>query len=745
MKLFNSICLFVLLGISFCGFSQNTFQRSFGYNTDDQGYRVIQTNDGGYLMGCMVTGANDDYYLIKLNSSGDTLWTRRYGLLSNDFLSKVIQTNDGGYLFSGATEYSAATYKAAIFKLNANGDTTWTRNFQGTLCSTIASDVVQTSDGGYAFVGSTDCWGAGNKDFYFVKLNAAGDTVFTKIYGGTQVDSAIAIRQTPDGGYLLGGTSNGFGWGGEDFMVIRTNSVGDTLWTRTYGSLFPNERMTGLELTTDGGFVMSGIKYPGTPENNIIKADPNGNIVWQRRYTGVSGNKSGSIIQTSEGGYLLCAQDNLGFGSTDMMLMKTDSLGAIEWTRSYGGSNGEVGNSAIQTSDGGYVISGYTGTFSVSSNDPYLVKTDLSGNSGCNSMSISILDSAGYSMIDYASTLQIQSTPTVQAFTGFTVFSGGLSQNSLCFASQNLYSVSGIVYQTSMSNRVAGIKVYLFETNSTNTAMAIYDSTVTNAMGEYFFYDVQVTNQIIIGAIPDVTVYPNLVNTYYPNFTQWTGATPMALTGNFPGMNINMQSIPPHSGPGSISGAIYEGPNFAGRSATKVPIKKVPTNLIRVSDSQVVDAMQTDSLGKFVFDNLPLDNYFLWVDITGIPLDMNILNLHFNLSASNPTVTELEVLVDSNLIYFTFTGMSDSQNESAIQVFPNPNSGKFHFRWSSEKAEAIEIVLFDLTGQKIYETSSTATDGIFDNPVDISKVPSGIYFLRVKSEQGIVTRKVVKL
>jgi hypothetical protein len=175
---------------------------------------------------------------VKTNSQGDTLWTRTYGGSNWDDANSVQQTADGGYVVAGWTQsfgVGTPTYaNMYLVKTNSQGDTLWTRTYGGSDYD-FAYPVQQTADGGYIVAGFTWSFGAGLCDLYLVKTNSQGYVQWTSTYGGSDYDEARSAQQTADGGYIVAGTTISFGAGGGDFYLVKTDSQGDTLWTRTYG------------------------------------------------------------------------------------------------------------------------------------------------------------------------------------------------------------------------------------------------------------------------------------------------------------------------------------------------------------------------------------------------------------------------------------------------------------------------------------------------------------------------------
>jgi len=381
----KSIFLTVLLAAFFVSAAiadpgDTLWTRTYGGSDTDYGRCVQQTTDGGYV----ITGQTKsfgagyyDMYLIKTDVNGDTLWTRTHGGSAYDVAEFVQQTDDGGYIIVGNTaSFGAGLNDVYLIKTDANGDTLWTRTYGGTSADRGYS-VQQTSDGGYIIGGYTESFGAGGKDFYLVKTDANGDTLWTRTYGGSVDDYAEYVEQTNNGGYIIGGVTESFGAGGEDFYLVKTDADGDTLWTRTYGGSNSDFAYSGQQ-TDDGGYIIVG--NTGTwlaCDVWLVKTDATGDTLWTRRYNRSSSNVAYSGQQTDDGGYIITGYTGAFGSGFDVYLIKTDATGDTVWTRTYGGlgsSEIDYGRSVRQTDDGGYIVAGETSSFGAGGFDVYLLK-----------------------------------------------------------------------------------------------------------------------------------------------------------------------------------------------------------------------------------------------------------------------------------------------------------------------------------------------------------------------------------
>jgi uncharacterized delta-60 repeat protein len=243
----------------------------------------------------------------------------------------------------------------------------------------IAYSVQQTSDGGYIVAGITGSFVAGG-DIFLIKTDANGNLQWAKTYGGTDDDKAYSVQQTSDGGYIVAGWTRSFG--AYDIFLIKTDANGNIIWAKTYGETYWGEAYS-VQQTSDGGYIVAGstTSFTGWDDIFLIKTDANGNVIWAKTYGGTGDDWVYSVQQTSDGGYIVAGwTDSFGTGGYDFILIKTDANGNIIWAKTYGGTNWDFAYSVQQTSDGGYIVAGYTNSFGAGSYDIFLIKTDANGN-----------------------------------------------------------------------------------------------------------------------------------------------------------------------------------------------------------------------------------------------------------------------------------------------------------------------------------------------------------------------------
>jgi len=390
------------------------WQKSLGGIIDDIAYYVQQTSDGGYIVGgyslsnngdVSSNHGNNDYWIVKLDSSANITWQKCLGGSNIDKAYSVQQTTDGGFIVAGeslSTDLNVTgnhgSYDCWVVKLDSSGGISWKKCLGGTLHDS-GNSIEQTTDGGFIVAGfsySDDgdvTENHGNRDFWIAKLDSSGILDWQKSLGGSDNDEAMSIEQTTDGGYIVAGFSKSIdgdltaNHGLEDYWITKLDSTGLIEWQKSYGGS-GDENANFIQQTTDGGFIVAGFSESddgdvllnhGSFDFWILKLHPSGSIEWQRALGGSDNDKAFSVQQSTDGGFIVVGHsysldgDVTGnHSSQDFWIVKLDSSGGFEWQKSLGGSDNDYAKSVEQTSDGGYIIAG------VSSSNNW----DVSGNHG---------------------------------------------------------------------------------------------------------------------------------------------------------------------------------------------------------------------------------------------------------------------------------------------------------------------------------------------------------------------------
>jgi hypothetical protein len=318
----------------------------------------------------------------------------------------------------------------------SNAQQRWERNYGGA-GDDWGRSVQQTQDGGYIVAGSTSSFGNGWQ-VYLVKTDATGDTLWTRNYGGVSYDWGYSVQQTSDGGYIVAGYTYSFG-NTDQVYLIKTNATGDTLWTRTYGEINADGGYS-VQQTTDGGYIVSGgtFNFGNDWQVYLVKTNTSGDTLWTRNYGGASRDEGYSVQQTSDGGYIIAGWTNSFGNGEQVYLIKTNASGDTLWTKTHGGAGDDRGYSVQQSSDGGYIVAGYTLSFG-NGWQVYLVKTDANGNSGVEESRQGDKETRGQGE-------RLRATPN--PFTSFASVPGHEAERF------NLYDISGRLVGTYRGDRV---------------------------------------------------------------------------------------------------------------------------------------------------------------------------------------------------------------------------------------------------------------------------------------------------
>ena len=301
-------------------------------------------------------------------------WAITYGGSGDDRANSIQQTSDGGYIIAGGTcSFGIGNYDYWVLKLNSDGTIVWQKTYGGD-GDQNAYSIQQTSDGGYILAGYTV-----GRGFWVLKLNSDGGVAWQKTYGGGRPRS---IQQTSDGGYIVAGYiyMDDF-----NYWVLKLNSNGTVAWQKTYDASY-EDRAYSIQQTSDGGYILAGRTYMDSYDFWVLKLDSDGGVAWQKNYGGYNAY---SIQQTSDGGYVVAGCTWSPY-VINCWVLKLNSDGTVLWQKTYAGSGGNAGDyahSIQQTSDGGYVVAGYTNSFGDGGLDLWVLRLNSDGEiPGCSAM-----------------------------------------------------------------------------------------------------------------------------------------------------------------------------------------------------------------------------------------------------------------------------------------------------------------------------------------------------------------------
>lgn len=387
------------------------WQKCLGSDYGEYARCVQPTSDGGYIITGVSYGADNgdvmvhhgnatvgDMWVIKMDKAGNVEWQRSLGGNQSEDGAFVIQTADGGYMLAGSAASTDCNmtgnhggFDFWLVKLNTNGGVVWQKMYGGSRIDD-AHSLAASADGGYFVAGLTrsengDVTGNhGNVDAWIIKVDATGNLIWQKALGGTGFEEARSVKATPDGGCIVGGITgsdngditgfHGVPSNSTDYWVVKLDNKGTIQWQKALGGSM-SELGGYVQLTADGGYIVAGHSNSsdGDVSGNrnsfdawIVKLDAGGAIVWQKTYGG-TGNESVDYIEnTPDGGYvftgtsLFIADGDIkcNAGITDVLLMKINATGNLEWEKTLGGSQSEGGFFVKGLDDGSFIVAGYT-------------------------------------------------------------------------------------------------------------------------------------------------------------------------------------------------------------------------------------------------------------------------------------------------------------------------------------------------------------------------------------------------
>jgi len=316
------------------------WSRTFGGELADYGCCARQTSDGGYIVvGSTMYGTSwEDAYghgggqvwLLKTDAEGNEMWNRIFWGDAGGTGYSVEQTADGGYVLVGGTGVDAGAYVLGcgtgldvwLIKTDSDGNQIWTAAYGGAESET-GYCVQQVHDGGYVLIGETCSYGSGESDAWMLRIDAGGNELWNKTFGGTGLDSGRFIQQTSDGGYVFVGQTSSFGAQVSHIWLVKTDADGNELWNKTFGAGFWASGNCVRE-TIDGGYVVTGFVEGSSAEGYgadvaVIKVDPSGDVLWDLAFGGPEMDIGGEVVQIADGSYVLTGMTSNKLSGSDSM------------------------------------------------------------------------------------------------------------------------------------------------------------------------------------------------------------------------------------------------------------------------------------------------------------------------------------------------------------------------------------------------------------------------------------------
>ena len=370
------LALFLLLSFN-TSYSQETFEKIVDLAGKSYGNSIQQTRDGGYILtgGIQVNGTGnfDDMLVVKINSQGDTVWTKIISKQWYEIGNSIQKIGDGGYILAGVVNAISGLMDMYISKLDSNGNNIWNKTYKWSIYQQ-PHRIKPLLDGGFLLVGGM---GAPNSSGFLFKINETGDSVWLRIY--SEAYSLYDLQLTENGGYIF----SGFDLFGRA-LLWKTDSLGETQWTRTDSGLNYAD-VYSIKQSRDGGYILTGgtkICNACPTDIQLVKLTSSGAFEW-RKTIGDSATRENAVDveQTMTGDFIVLGNaDNNGNFVTKPFIIKTDSLGDTLWTKKYGAIGTAVAISSGQlTSDGGIIATGGINPLVNNETGFYLLKLSSDG------------------------------------------------------------------------------------------------------------------------------------------------------------------------------------------------------------------------------------------------------------------------------------------------------------------------------------------------------------------------------
>ena len=354
------------------------FEHTFGSPLDDRARALQQLADGSiYIAGFSNAGPNGGYDVAvsKISPGGIEQWTKYYGKQADEYTLYMNKTSDNALILCGESQGTVNGVDAWIMKIDSSGNVIFLKGVS-TMVNESFKYIEETNDGGFIMAGfQSDS--SNSNDIYVVKTDSAGDMVWQKNYGGPDNDYADAIKQTSDGGYIISADTKSFGAQDYDIYMLKIDSVGNFEWDNLSGDVYA-DGCQGFIITSDNGYFTFGesIVSLSLPYQFFFQLTDSLGVVKWEKYMGGAGTDAGfSAIETADGGFIVTGYSNSNYINQpiDLVLIKLNNQGDSVWSQYYGGTGIDIGYQIIDCIGGGHLVAGTTWQ---NNNDFYLLKVN---------------------------------------------------------------------------------------------------------------------------------------------------------------------------------------------------------------------------------------------------------------------------------------------------------------------------------------------------------------------------------
>ncbi|MEZ5014976.1 MAG: T9SS type A sorting domain-containing protein [Chitinophagales bacterium] len=604
--------------------------------------------------------------MLTMYTYGQATFEKVIGVGGDTYANDIHVISDGGYIVTGTYNYTDGSFSDIfLMRMSAQGDTLWFRRYGG-FAEEMGNNVIETPDGGFLVAGSTNSFGAGGTDALLIKTDNNGNILWSKTYGTVSNDAAYGLVQTYDGNYVFSGNESTAGINGKVHLV-KVDPAGSVLWSQTYGYYLRKNFAFALRETSDHGFIIGGYEnfYISTnDEFSMIRTDSAGNKLWYKTFGDSEYDHNFSIGTTPDGGYILAGINfNLAGYNYDVNIVRADVDGNLVWSKNYGSSGMEEVYAINATSDGGFVFAGSSNGFSAYSN-AYYGKVDGDGN---------LLWSRITGGTGYDGFYAVQETPD-----GRLIFAG--VKDEVYGSAGNMY----IVKTDSYGNTSCG-----------TTEVASYTITPPTISSIITAY----------GTSTQIVADPALSSASGTTVINLCCAAPGGLyTSNIGPTQVKLHLIPE-------PGAVYYELQYKRVTDINWKHKKIPA-----------------AATIYKLKNLTCGTDYIWkirtyCDLAGTVSDFSEI-MYFSTASCK---TELPVEI----------------HEITMTVYPNPASNQLHVEYTiPDDYGEMTMQLMDLEGTLIMHMNVSG-DGSNEVVFDLQNIPSGIYIVRMQVDGTVLNRKCI--
>ncbi|MBA3649168.1 MAG: fibronectin type III domain-containing protein [Chitinophagales bacterium] len=680
-----------------------------GINSDyGYGFNIQQTSDEGYITAGYSSSSNSgtligitnnggiDGWVRKLDANGNTQWQKLLGGSGDDEFWGIKQTADGGYIAEGYTNSSNSGTLTGItnnggmdgwvVKLDGNGNTTWQKLFGG-VNNDYLYGVTQAVDGSYLVAGQSESSNTGTLtgitnhggpfDGWVIKLTSSGSTTWQKLLGGDNVDALRLCQQTIDGGYIITGYTNSTSntgtltgltnHGAEDGWVIKLDASGNTVWQKLLGG-DNTDYLNSIQQTADGGYIASlasrsssnsgtltGLTNNGGYDGWVIKLDGIGNTTWQKLLGGSNDDYFYSCLQTSDGGYILAGYSRstnsgtltgiINNGIFDGWLIKLNANGSTQWQQLLGGSDDDEFFTVNQSDDGGYIIGG----FSQSSNSGTL--TGVTSNGGYDSWVLKL------------------EIPKITV-TSYDTLASCSSKNSISFK---------------VTNGISPYTVQLYRFGLPYGSVIVTDKSATFKNLPDGSYYATANSGGVIGTSKTVDMMPIPTN---PSTT-------------------NIQSAKAKLNWTTVSCSDYYSVQYRVHGTTKWTKKKT-----------------TGNVGSYTLKNLTPSTTYDW--------EVAAIDSANGINATSPYTDSVVFTTSSSFAINQSRGANENvYAELQLITVPNPAANSFRIEFNPAAESNVTAVLYNVVGKMVWSSGEVDASLLNGKIISASSFGSGLYFLRI--------------